>query len=163
MTIDEAMVVLAGDYRICVDEDEETAERVERHNQAIDVILDFLKARSSDSFKKEDCPVCMSCGQKIDHVEVLMFDHEGGDEWVGHPISYDKTAGCVLIVTSRNWTAYDEYDEDNYMEGIRCPLCKNYPFDKESGCELNEPVEVLMWTKAEQGQDETRIIPENIE
>lgn len=95
---------------------------------------------------EDDYPDCMSCGRKINYVEVLVLDHEGADHWCKSPISYEKLNGGVLINTNRNWTAYDDY-ENSYSETIRCPWCKKHPFDTEAGCDINEPVEIIMWAK----------------
>jgi len=97
---------------------------------------------------EDDYPVCMACGHMIDQVEVLVFNHDGTDSWYRSPIFCDKPTGGVSIKTSRNWTAYDDY-EHSYVETIRCPLCKKHPFDTEAGCEIYQPVEVVMWTKGE--------------
>lgn len=105
-------------------------------------IRNVLKELESE----EEYPVCMACGQRIDSVKVLMFDHDGADHWYMAPIHYDKPTGGVSIRISRAWTSYDDYSE-SYMESIRCPLCDKHPFDKEAGCEIYQPVEVIMWTK----------------
>lgn len=102
---------------------------------------------------EEDYPVCMACGQRIDSVKVLMFDHEGADHWYMTPIHYDKPTGSVSIKTSRAWTSFDDYSE-SYTESIRCPLCDKHPFDKEAGCEIYQPVEVVMWANGQKEDDD---------
>ena len=105
---------------------------------------------------EDDYPVCMACGQRIDQVKVLMFDHEGADHWYMAPIYYDKPTGGVSIKTTRAWTSFDDYSE-SYTESIRCPLCDKHPFDKEAGCEIYQPVEVVMWTKGKENADERNV------
>lgn len=105
---------------------------------------------------EDEYPVCMACGQRIDQVKVLMFDHEGADHWYMAPIYYDKPTGGVSIKTTRAWTSFDDYSE-SYTESIRCPLCDKHPFDKEAGCEIYQPVEVVMWTKGKENADERNV------
>lgn len=89
-------------------------------------------------------PVCECCGKEIDHINTSHFNHDGTDSDVSYQIQYEPCSGCVSITTDRNWTDYELTDEER-KEGIRCPYCGKYPFDKNCEIELYESVEVMMW------------------
>ena len=58
MTTDEAKIILAGAYRICVDDDEEEKQRTEFVNQAIDVLTDqpeIVRCKNCKYFTGEGC------------------------------------------------------------------------------------------------------------
>ena len=90
-------------------------------------------------------PVCEHCGKQIDRINTSVFNCDGSDSEHQIPLTFDKETGCVVFETSQNWTGYELTDEER-KEGIRCPNCGEYPFDKSVEIEFHEPVEVLMWT-----------------
>lgn len=71
---------------------------------------------------------CEKCGTILESVEVDIFDHEGSDYWcdVGF---YEHDNGIYLDLPF-NWCGheFDDDDEDK-RECIRCPHCKEYPFE----------------------------------
>ena len=72
---------------------------------------------------------CNKCGKPIQKIEADVFDHEGADFWELFPINpYKNTAVYVDLPTS--WTGCD-LSEDEARECIRCPHCKEYPFDDQ--------------------------------
>lgn len=109
----------------------------EAENWAIEALSD--KAESG-------YPVCKCCGKAIDHINTSYFNLDGTDSEVSHQIQYKPRSGCVSFTTDRNWTDYELTDEER-KEGIRCPYCGKYPFDKNCEIDLYEPVEVLMWVQ----------------
>lgn len=89
-------------------------------------------------------PVCERCGKKIDRINTSVFNYDGTDLDHSIPILYEPYSGCITFTTTPNWTDYDLTDEER-KEGIRCPYCRKYPFDKDCEIELYEPVNVMMW------------------
>ena len=89
-------------------------------------------------------PTCERCGKKIDHINTSIFNYDGTDSDHSIPVQYEPVSGCVSFTTTPNWTDYELTDEER-KEGIRCPYCGKYPFDKDCEIELYEPVSVMMW------------------
>lgn len=99
--------------------------------------LALLKAQ------EPQCPVCEHCGKQIDRINTSVFNYDGSDSEHQMLLTFDKETGCVVFETTRNWTGYELTDEER-KEGIRCPHCGEYPFDKSVEIEFYEPVNVLM-------------------
>lgn len=97
-------------------------------------------------------PTCECCGKKIDHINTSVFNRDGTDSDRSIPVVYEPVSGCVSFTTTPNWTGYGLTDEER-KEGICCPYCGEYPFDKECEIELYEPVEVMMWVKKEKPEE----------
>ena len=97
-------------------------------------------------------PICECCGKKIDHINTSVFNYDGTDSDRSIPVVYEPVSGCVSFTTTPNWTDYDLTDEER-KEGIRCPYCGKYPFDKDCEIELYEPVEVMMWVTKENPEE----------
>lgn len=90
-------------------------------------------------------PVCEHCGKQIDRINTSVFNYDGSDSEHQMLLTFDKETGCVVFETTQNWTGYELTDEER-KEGIRCPHCGEYPFDKSVEIEFHELVDVLMWT-----------------
>lgn len=90
---------------------------------------------------------CEKCGADIDHLLVNMFNHEGCDSFRSKPFVVHPE-GAVSITTSPNWTGYELSDEER-LETIVCPHCRQYPF---VSCEIDvhEPVELVMFPMLDQ-------------
>lgn len=101
--------------------------------------LELLKAQ------EPQYPVCEHCGKQIDRINTSVFNYDGSDSEHQMLLTFDKETGCVVFETTQNWTGYELTDEER-KEGIRCPHCGEYPFDKSVEIEFHEPVNVLMWT-----------------
>ena len=94
-------------------------------------------------------PICTKCGKPLNEVVMPFFQHDGSDAEERRPVTCDKNNDgtyAVCIDASRNWCGYDLCDSEK-KEDIRCPHCKQYPFDDESEIEESEPLVVLCWTK----------------
>ena len=97
-------------------------------------------------------PICECCGKKIDRINTSVFNYDGTDSDRSIPVVYEPVSGCVSFTTTPNWTDYDLTDKER-KEGIRCPYCGKYPFDKECEIELYEPVEVMMLVTKEKREE----------
>ena len=100
------------------------------------------------SLKEQDAkyPVCEKCGKKIDHIITSVFNYDGSDSEYSFPITYDENGGCIQFSTTQNWTGYELSDAEQ-KDSIRCPFCREFPFDANEEIELYEPEEVvvMMW------------------
>ena len=91
-------------------------------------------------------PVCEKCGKKIDHIITSVFNYEGSDSEYSFPVTYYDDGGCIQFSTTQNWTGYELTDTER-KDSIRCPFCREFPFDDNEEIELYEPekVVVMMW------------------
>lgn len=92
-------------------------------------------------------PVCEKCGKKIDHIITSVFNsYDGSDSEYSFPITYNEDGGCIQFSTTQNWTGYELSDTEK-KDSIRCPFCREFPFDANEEIELYEPEEVvvMMW------------------
>lgn len=92
-------------------------------------------------------PVCEKCGKKIDHIITSVFNsYDGSDSEYSFPITYNEDGGCIQFSTTQNWTGYELSDTEQ-KDSIRCPFCREFPFDANEEIELYEPEEVvvMMW------------------
>ena len=110
----------------------------------LDELIALLASEIEIADGDKRLPVCECCGKAIDHINTSHFNYDGTDSEVSHQIQYEPCSGCVSFTTDLNWTDYELTDEER-KEGIRCPYCGKYPFDKNCEIDLYEPVEVLMW------------------
>lgn len=73
--------------------------------------------------------ICEKCGKEIHEVVINVFTREGSDVDVKIPIYFeDKETNAVCFETNANWCGY-ELTEDEQMEDISCPHCKQFPFN----------------------------------
>ena len=73
---------------------------------------------------------CEKCGKELDSVLINQFCYDGSDAWVKEPIT-DTEENAAYFDTNQRWTGYELSDEER-LETICCPYCKEYPFyDKE--------------------------------
>lgn len=86
---------------------------------------------------------CEKCGKEIDLVEVDMFEADGSDDWYTVEIGEDHDVAYFSIMP--NWTG-TELDEEEQTETIRCPHCKQFPFEKK-WIDTCQYVSVLMYPK----------------
>ncbi len=87
---------------------------------------------------------CNKCGKPLPEIEADVFDHEGADDWVRFKIHpYHNEAVCVDLPMS--WTGFDLSDEEA-RECIRCPQCKEYPFDDQE-MHIHTQTTVVMFDK----------------
>lgn len=89
---------------------------------------------------------CEKCGKELDSVLINQFCCDGSDAWVKEPI-IDNREGVIYFETSQNWTGYGLSDEER-LETICCPYCKEYPFKLEE-IEAHEVVQVFCFTQEE--------------
>ena len=91
-------------------------------------------------------PVCEKCRKKIDHIITSVFNYDGSDSEYSFPITYNEDGGCIQFSTTKNWTGYELSDTEQ-KDSIRCPFCREFPFDANEEIELYEPEEVvvMMW------------------
>lgn len=71
---------------------------------------------------------CEKCGAEIDAVLVNRFNRDGSDGYVGLPLS-ECEESAAYIDTDQTWTGY-ELSEEERLETVICPHCKQFPFKK---------------------------------
>lgn len=85
---------------------------------------------------------CEKCGKEIEHMMVNTFNHDGTDsDWEYPYIECEEDA--VYVDVSLNWTG-NELSEEEMMETITCPHCRNFPF-KSREIQTYEYVRVVMF------------------
>lgn len=93
---------------------------------------------------------CEKCGKEIKHLEIDMFNYDGSDEWRETQFE-EQPNGAVTIETNPAWTGY-EMSYDEMCESIRCPECKQYPFEDKI-IDAQIIVSVIMWKTEEKQND----------
>ena len=88
---------------------------------------------------------CEKCGKEINHLEIDMFNYDGSDEW--RVTQFEEHTNAVTIDTNPAWTGY-EMSYEEMRESIRCPECKQYPFE-DDGIDAQIIIEVIIWKKWE--------------
>lgn len=89
--------------------------------------------------------LCEKCGKEIDHLLINMFHLDDDD-------TFEKTTftkhpeGAVSIITTQNWTGYELPEEDR-LNSIVCPYCKQYPF-RLSEIDVYDQAEIVMFFEA---------------
>ena len=69
---------------------------------------------------------CEKCGKEIDGILVDEFFCDGSDTDVKYPFA-EVLENAVVIDVNRNWTGY-ELSEEERLDTISCPHCKQFPF-----------------------------------
>ena len=117
-----------------------TAKHLEDIAQWSDDAIALLKEQETKY------PVCEKCGKKIDHIITSVFNYDGSDSGYSFPITYNEDGGCIQFSTTQKWTGYELSDTEQ-KDSIRCPFCREFPFDANEEIELYEPEEVvvMMW------------------
>ena len=69
---------------------------------------------------------CEKCGKEIDGILVDEFLLDGSDTDIEYPFA-EVPENAVVIDVNRNWTGY-ELSEEERLDTIRCPHCKQFPF-----------------------------------
>ena len=136
MTVNE----WAKDFRSFVNELQMPRDDYKGIMEYIDDAITLLKEQETKY------PVCEKCGKKIDHIITSVFNYDGSDSEYSFPITYNEDGGCIQFSTTKNWTGYELLDAEQ-KDRIRCPFCREFPFDANEEIELYEPEEVvvMMW------------------
>ena len=92
---------------------------------------------------------CECCGASLDSLNVLTFDYEGSDYWDEIMIE-ECEKDAVVIDTDRNWTGYEQSEEE-MRETIVCPRCRKWPFKSEE-LQIYETVRLVMFKEHEGGE-----------
>lgn len=98
-------------------------------------------------------PVCEKCGKQIDYVVINAFNYDGSDSPYFADVTWDEEHKCATFQTGENWCGYELTDEER-KDDIRCPECGEYPFDEGTEIEVWEPVEVIMWGKVVENDEQ---------
>lgn len=72
---------------------------------------------------------CEKCGKELDSILINKFMRGGADTWLDYPFA-EVPDNAVIIDADSNWTGYD-LSEEEQLETIRCPHCKQFPFKRE--------------------------------
>lgn len=139
-------------YRVCTDGTYNACSMLYGACARIAREMGYKRIITYTLVSEPEYPICECCGKKIDHINTSVFNYDGTDSDRSIPVVYEPVSGCVSFTTTPNWTDYDLTDEER-KEGIRCPYCGKYPFDKECEIELYEPVEVMMWVTKEKTEE----------
>lgn len=87
---------------------------------------------------------CEKCGAFLERLELDLFNYEGNDDWCAIPVeAADEDA--AVVETDASWTGY-ELSEEERLECIRCPKCKQFPFDSKE-IQTYEIVRLVMFRR----------------
>lgn len=95
--------------------------------------------------------ICENCGNIITTFEMLFFDREGSDYWAHVPIN-EVPDNAVYVDVPKHWTG-DEMSEEEQMDSIRCPFCKQHPFKKPL-IETHDFVRVVLFKYTAEREEE---------
>ena len=88
---------------------------------------------------------CKNCGKEINTIKTNIFDYDGSDYIEEIPFK-QIPKNAIYFDTAINWCDYELSDEER-KEGIRCPYCNKYPFDKNIEIQTYEFVRVVCFKK----------------
>lgn len=93
---------------------------------------------------------CEKCGFKMELIDVNFFDREGDDHYEG--CGYEQAEfDAVVLDVPPNWTG-NELDESELPDTIRCPICKQFPFDNTE-VQTYDFVRLVMFKGGKHGSD----------
>lgn len=88
--------------------------------------------------------ICEKCGKELEYIEVDRFEMNVID--FSAKYSYKEVPqDAVIIDTDSTWTGY-KLSEEERLETIRCPYCREYPF-QETEIQVREIVRIVMFKK----------------
>lgn len=70
---------------------------------------------------------CEKCGKQITFLGVNSFNHDGSDGYWDLSLN-ECEENAAYVETDQNWTGYDLSEEERF-DTIRCPYCKQFPFN----------------------------------
>ncbi|MGN0005303.1 MAG: hypothetical protein ACI37Z_04975 [Candidatus Gastranaerophilaceae bacterium] len=85
---------------------------------------------------------CEKCGKLLDSVELNVFQFNGSD--VFQKEYFHETPIAIKITTEPNWTGYELTDEER-LDTIRCPHCKQFPFKNSNIVTFSDDVSVILF------------------
>ena len=88
---------------------------------------------------------CEKCGAEIKSLLVNTFGEYGADYYSACPIHEPDGCDAAEVETSRNWTGYEQ-DEEDMRGSIACPFCHKYPFEDEE-IQVYDVVKVVMFKR----------------
>ena len=89
---------------------------------------------------------CEKCGKQLEYIEADRFAMNGSD--FSAKYSYKEVPqDAVVIDTDNFWTGY-ELEKDEQIKTIRCPYCREFPFDDKE-IQVCEVVRVVMFKRGE--------------
>lgn len=87
---------------------------------------------------------CEKCGKQINNLLVDIFTRDGSDRDFEVPIS-EHEVNAVAVEVNHNWVG-DELSEEEQKNTIRCPYCKQFPFESEE-IQTEEVVRIICFKK----------------
>ena len=81
---------------------------------------------------------------------INMFSRDGSNSYVEHPLQECEDS-AAFADTTQNWTGYELSDEER-LEGILCPHCKQFPF-KSTEIQIYDVVRIVCFREADHGAD----------
>lgn len=90
---------------------------------------------------------CEKCGKEIQQVRINVFRYDGSDVDILVDIC-EEECNAVIFETTENWTDY-ELTEEEQMDGIRCPICGEFPFNHKE-VQVYDVVRVVCFKAGEQ-------------
>lgn len=91
---------------------------------------------------------CEKCGAFLDGVLVDVFNYDGSDGYWNIPIESAEESAAVLE-TTQNWTGY-ELSEEEMTETIKCPKCRQFPFESTE-IQVYNIVRLVMFRRGDDG------------
>ena len=91
---------------------------------------------------------CEKCGCNLPYVRVNEFQRDGTDIFWDLPISEAKQDAAV-VETNPNWCGY-ELTEEEMLDTIQCPKCKQFPFENTE-IQVYDIVRIVMFRRADNG------------
>ena len=91
---------------------------------------------------------CEKCGKEIESLEVNVFNYDGSDRYYGIPVA-ECEQNAVYVDADHNWTGYELTDEER-LDTIRCPRCKQFPFENTE-MQVHDVVRVVCFKKGGEG------------
>lgn len=98
---------------------------------------------------------CEKCGSVLTHVLVDEFDRNGADSFIEYPISPCEV-NAAFVDVNPNWTGYYQSEEE-MVDTIRCPFCKQYPF-VDTEIQTYDIVRVVMFRKKTRRKEDVKLI-----
>lgn len=83
---------------------------------------------------------CNCCGKEIDSVLISQFHYDGSDSEIR--VNFEECEKDAKVITfDKSWCGY-ELTEEEQIEDIQCPYCKQFPF-KQKEVQVHEYIHIV--------------------
>lgn len=97
---------------------------------------------------------CEKCGAEIHNLLMNHFDYNGSDSFISVPIVEEQDTGAVIVDVESNWTG-NELTEEEQVQEIECPVCRQFPFQSEE-IQTYDFIRVVCFVKSGEEKNENR-------